>query len=1128
LLDGSSKIDEMIRKVKDSGMTSVAITDHGVMFGVIDFYKKAVEHGVKPIIGSEVYVASGSRFDKENRRDNFYYHLVLLAENEVGYHNIIKLVSAGFTEGFYYKPRVDKELLRERHEGVIALSACLSGPVAKTLLTSNYDRAKEQALIYDDIFGRGSFFLELQEHGLEEQRIVNPQLTRMSRETGIPLVCTNDSHYINADDADAHDVLICIQTNKTVLDADRMAYKGGQFYVKSPEEMAALFPYAPEALENTVKIAERCNVEIKFHEYKLPKFHTPNGEDAFEYLKELCVQGLRNRYDDITESLRERLEYELGVIRDMGFIDYFLIVWDFIKYARDNGIMVGPGRGSAAGSVVSYCLCITDIDPIRHNLIFERFLNPERISMPDIDIDFCYERRQEVIDYVIGKYGADHVAQIITFGTMGARSVVRDVGRALAMPYAVADKIAKMIPFALGMTIKKALDMNPELRGEYNSQDDIKALIDMSLKLEGLPRHASTHAAGVVICDEPVTNHVPLNQNDGVVTTQFSMNTLEELGLLKMDFLGLRTLTVIQSALNDIKRNYGVSADFGNYDDPNVYALIRSAKTEGVFQLESSGMKSFIKELQPERFEDIIAGIALFRPGPMDFIPKYVSCKRGGEARYAHPALEPILKETYGCIVYQEQVMRIFRELAGYSLGRSDIVRRAMSKKKADVLERERENFINGARAFDVDRRSAEAIFDEMSDFAKYAFNKSHAAAYAVIGYQTAWLKVKYPVEFMAALLTSVMDFTPKVVEYIGECKKMGITVAPPDINASFSRFASVNEGISFGLTAVKNVGRGAIDAILNERDKNGPYKSLTDFARRLDGKDVNKRCAESLIKAGAFDCIGAKRSQCMHIFKSVMDGAAQDKKRNLEGQISFFDMGAVESSTDIMPDLDEFPVRDMLAYEKEALGMYISGHPLSEYKDFLDKNVTMTSAELAALGNKDDGLTGGQRETTRGDGSEARVGGIIVGKSVKYTKNSGKPMAFLTVEDLYGALEIVVFSKTYERYMNKLTKDAVIAAKGRVDTSGREDEAAKIICDEIIFYGDAPETKLWVKIPAGMDVDGVMDILSSHKGDTQVVLYVEETGRKFKLKKERWVRADERLIGRLRDIVGDARVMLT
>ena len=854
LLDGSAKIKELVARAKELGMDSLAITDHGAMYGAIEFYKAAKNVGIKPIIGCEVYVAEGSRLKKEGKGGG-YYHLVLLAENLEGYHNLIKIVSYGFIDGFYYKPRVDKELLRKYHQGIIASSACLAGEVARNILDHSYEQAKKSALEYLDIFGEGNFFLELQDHGMTEQRKVNAALLRMSKETGIPLICTNDSHYIYKEDAEPHDILLCIQTGKTVLDEDRMRYEGGQYYLKSGKEMLELFPNVPEALENTVQIARRCNVELTFHDLKLPHYDVPDGMDAKTYLRKLCYEGFAQKYPQADQAKKDRLEYELGTIETMGYVDYFLIVWDYIHYAKAHGIMVGPGRGSAAGSMVSYCLDITTLDPLKYDLIFERFLNPERVSMPDIDVDFCYERRQEVIDYVNEKYGEDHVAQIVTFGTLAARAAIKDVGRALAMPYSEVDRISKMVPTELGITLTKALEKNPELKQAYEEDEAVKRLIDTSIRLEGLPRHSSTHAAGVVICKEPVMEYVPLTTSEGIINTQYTMTLLEELGLLKMDFLGLRTLTVIRDAVAEIKRNTGVTVDIDHLpEEPKVYQLISQGKTEGVFQLESNGMKQFMKELQPTCLEDLIAGISLYRPGPMDFIPKYIEGKNDPEhIRYTHPALEPILKNTYGCIVYQEQVMQIVRDLAGYSLGRSDLVRRAMSKKKADVMAQERKNFVygdektvKGCVANGIPAEVAEQIFDEMTDFAKYAFNKSHAACYAVVAYQTAWLKTYYPVEFMAALMTSVMWNTGKLIGYIEECGKMGISILPPDINESPANFAVSGNSIRFALAAIKSVGKGAVETLVKERDEHGSFTSMTNFCKRLEETDWNKRGIEA------------------------------------------------------------------------------------------------------------------------------------------------------------------------------------------------------------------------------------------------------------------------------------------
>ncbi len=1128
LLDGSCKIKELISRVKELGMDSIAITDHGVMYGAIKFYQEAVAQGIKPILGCEVYVASGSRFNKENSGDNFYYHLVLLAKDNNGYKNLIKMVSKGFTEGFYYKPRIDLELLEEYNEGIIALSACLAGPVAKTILNGSYEKAKEMALKYDKIFGRNNFYLEIQDHGIDEQRMVNNSLIRMSEETGIPLVCTNDLRYINREDAEAHDILICIQTNKTVNEENRMKYVGSEFYLKSPDEMYSLFPYARQAVENTVRIAERCNVSFVFNKYKLPVFDVPDNKDAFLYLRELCFDGLKERYENVTEKLIERLDYELDTIKNMGFVDYFLIVWDFIKYAKDNGIMVGPGRGSAAGSIAAYSLRITDIDPIKYNLIFERFLNPERVSMPDIDIDFCYERRQEVIDYVVRKYGADHVAQIVTFGTMAARNAIRDVGRALAMTYSEVDKIAKMIPMELKMTIKKALEMNPELSAEYNSDSKVKYLLDMSMKLEGLPRHASTHAAGVVICDKPVVEYVPLNSNDGVVTTQYTMTTLEELGLLKMDFLGLRTLTVIHNAVLEAERNYEIKIDMTkiNYDDKKVFELISSGKTDGVFQLESPGMRQFMKELQPNCLEDIIAGISLYRPGPMEFIPKYIKGKNNKDSIvYTHNALEKILEPTYGCIVYQEQVMQIVRDLAGYSLGRSDLVRRAMSKKKADVMAQERKNFIEGfgddvpgCVKNGIDRESAEKIFDEMTDFAKYAFNKSHAAAYAVVAYQTAYLRTYYPVEFMAALMTSVMNFPDKVSEYIAACRKMNIKILPPDINESFHNFSVAGGKIRYSLSAVKNVGVGNVKALVEEREKNGNYISMTQFLNRLSG-DMNTRAVESLIKAGAFDSLGGKRSQYMSVYKQVYTGLGQAKKRTMAGQLNLFEMIAQsddELYKDELPEIPEYQKKQLLTLEKEVLGIYVSGHPLSEYKDVIEKYTTHTSIEFSS------------DYADLFDSQKVCVGGIVSEVSVKYTKNN-KVMAFVNIEDLDGIIEIIMFPEIYSRYSELLFENNVILVSGKASVS--DDQPTKVICESVTSYNDIvyQSQTLWLKISKDLELtpNDIFSVLKKYKGKTPVILYDERKKQKFKLADENYISVDSSILAELKNLLGEKSVIL-
>ena len=1101
LLDGSNKIKEYVARVKELGMNSAAITDHGVMFGVIDFYRAAKEAGINPILGCEVYVAPGSRFDKETQTgEDRYYHLVLLAENNQGYSNLMKIVSAGFVEGYYYKPRVDIDVLKKYHEGVIALSACLAGEVARYLSKGLYEEGKRAALKYEEIFGKDNFFLELQDHGIPQQQMVNQQLIRMNRETGIGLVCTNDIHYTYAEDAAAHDILLCIQTGKKVEDEDRMRYEGGQYYVKSPQEMAQLFPYAPEALENTQKIADRCHVDIEFGVTKLPKFDVPEGYTSWEYLNKLCYEGLEERYHPVTEELRERLKYELDTIQTMGYVDYFLIVWDFIKYARDHEIMVGPGRGSAAGSLVAYTLGITKLDPIRYQLLFERFLNPERVSMPDIDIDFCFERRQEVIDYVVRKYGKDRVVQIVTFGTLAARGVIRDVGRVLDLPYAQVDTIAKMIPNELNITINKALDMNPELKKKYEEDSQIKYLIDMSRRLEGLPRHTSMHAAGVVISQKDVDEYVPLSRaSDGSITTQFTMTTLEELGLLKMDFLGLRTLTVIQNAVKLVERSTGTALDMDkiDYNDPAVLRMIGSGKCEGVFQLESAGMKNFMKELKPQSLEDIIAGISLYRPGPMDFIPQYIKGKNHPEEiTYDCPQLEPILEPTYGCIVYQEQVMQIVRDLAGYTLGRSDLVRRAMSKKKAAVMAKERQNFVYGnpdegvpgCISRGIDEKVANKIYDDMTDFAKYAFNKSHAAAYAVVSYQTAWLKYYYPVEFMAALMTSCIENPSKVSEYILTCRQMGIKILPPDINRSVGNFSVEEGGIRYGLSAVKGIGKPVMDAIVAERELAGDFISLKDFCQRLTGKEVNKRTIENFIKSGAFDGLGGTRKQFMMIYIQILDSVNQEKKSSMSGQMSLFDiMGEEErKSFEIkLPDVGEYSRETKLAFEKEVLGVYISGHPLEEYEQSWRKNISAVTSDFYP-----DEETGQPHVL---DGSKQIVGGMITEKIIKYTRNN-KIMAFLTLEDLVGTMEIVVFPRDYEKNAHMMEVDAKVFIQGRV--SAEDDKPSKLICEKISSFESIPK-EIWIQFEGKTEyeqqVHHLYELLGNSDGNDQVVVFLKK-----------------------------------
>ena len=1129
LLDGSNKINEYVSRVKELGMKSAAITDHGVMFGCIDFYKAAKAAGIKPILGCEVYVAPGSRFDKEKgKEEDRYYHLVLLAETQEGYQNLIKIVSYGFVDGFYYKPRVDMELLEQYHEGIIALSACLAGEVARNLARGFYEEGKEAALRYEKIFGKGNFFLELQDHGIPEQRQVNHELIRMSRETGIELVATNDVHYTYSSDAEAHDILLCVQTGKSLKDENRMRYEGGQYYVKSEEEMRRLFPYAPEAIENTGKIAERCNVEIEFGVTKLPKFDVPDGYTAWEYLNKLCFEGLDKRYTDNKEELKKRLNYELGVIKDMGYVDYFLIVWDFIRYAREQGIMVGPGRGSAAGSLVSYTLGITKLDPIKYDLLFERFLNPERVSMPDIDVDFCFERRQEVINYVVEKYGKDQVVQIVTFGTMAARGVIKDVGRVMDVPYVQCDTIAKMIPQELNITIDKAMKANPELKKIYETDETVRKLIDMSRRLEGLPRHTSMHAAGVVISQKPVMEYVPLSRgSDGSLVTQFTMTTLEELGLLKMDFLGLRTLTVIQNAEKLVRRDKGIELDMDkiDYEDKKVYGMLGAGKTEGVFQLESTGMKNFMKELKPGNLEDIIAGLSLYRPGPMDFIPQYIKGKNNpDEIHYDCPELEPILKATYGCIVYQEQVMQIVRSLGGYTLGRSDLVRRAMSKKKASVMEKERQNFVYGNEEEGVpgcihrgiSEKTANKIYDDMIDFAKYAFNKSHAAAYAVVSYQTAFLKYYYPVEYMAALMTSVIHNPSKVAEYILSSRKMQIEILPPDINFGESEFSADHGAIRYGLSAIKSLGAPMIRAIVEERNENGKYQSLRDFIERMSGRELNKRAIENLIKAGALDQVAGNRRQKLMVYAEIVDAVNQEKKNAMTGQMSLFDLISDEEKEAYeiqMPKVEEYSKEELLSFEKEVLGVYISGHPLEEYEERWRKNITARTVDFQI----DEELG----TSKAGDGEIAVIGGIITNKTVKYTRNN-KVMAFLTIEDLVGTVEVVVFPNDYEKNVQKMEEDSKVFIRGKVQ--GDADKASKLICEKIYSFDDVPK-ELWVQFETKEDYlteeNEFLKLLSGSRGTDRVIIYVRTPKSIKYLGIEKSVKINETLLGKLYEKYG-------
>ncbi len=1135
LLDGSSKISELLPRAKELGMDSLAITDHGVMYGVIDFYKKAKEVGVKPILGCEIYVAPGSRFDREQSRgDDRYYHLVLLAENNQGYKNLMKIVTRGFTEGYYYKPRVDYEILERYHEGIIALSACLAGEIPNKILKEDYEGARAAARRMNELFGQGNFFLELQDHGLRQQTQVNSVIMRMSKELDIPLVVTNDVHYIKEEDAVPHDILLCIQTGKLVTDQDRMRYEGGQFFLKSEEEMQKVFPYAKEALENTHKIAERCNVEIVFGEQKVPKFDVPEGYDAFSYLKELCEKGLVKRYGDPPpEDLKERLAYELDTIKNMGYVDYFLIVWDFIRFAKSQDIAVGPGRGSAAGSIVAYCLEITNIDPIRYQLIFERFLNPERVSMPDIDIDFCYERRQEVIDYVYEKYGKDKVVQIITFGTMAARMAVRDVGRVMNIPYAQVDKVAKMIPMELGITIEKALKHNPELRQAYEADEVTKNLIDMSMRLEGLPRHTSIHAAGVVIGSEPLDEFVPLSRGaDNVITTQFTMTTIEELGLLKMDFLGLRTLTVIQDAVRMVEKKTGQPLDINaiDYDDPEVYEMIGQAKTDGVFQLESAGMKSFMRELKPGNLEDIIAGISLYRPGPMDFIPKYIKGKNNKDSiRYSCPELEEILEPTYGCIVYQEQVMQIVMKLAGYTLGRSDLVRRAMSKKKADVMAKERANFVYGNEEEGVEgciRRGipedvANHVFDEMIDFAKYAFNKSHAAAYAVVAYQTAWLRCHYPLEFMAALLTSVITNPKKITEYINTCRSMGIGILQPDINEGESGFSVSGNAIRYGLSAIKSLGKNVIDVMIEEREAHGKYRNLKDFMERLTSKEINKRTIENLIKAGALDSLGATRRQMMMVYAYVLDEVTREKKENITGQMSLFDFFSEEEKKEYeiqYPDVGEFEQSQKLAFEKEVLGIYVSGHPLQDYMASMEKQITAKTTDFEP--DEESGLA-----VVR-DGRNYIVGGLISNVTVKLTKTN-QNMAFVTLEDLYGTVEVILFPRDYQKYRDLLVMDTAVYVKGRASVS---EENGKLVAEFVISMDQVPK-EIWIQVQNigyfQEKQNMLYDVIRQHPGEREILIYSREEKAVKRLPSYENLSGDAEVLRELENIFGEKNIKL-
>ena len=1120
LLDGFSRVKTLVKRAKEKGMTAVAITDHGCMFGAIDFYKAAKAEGIKPIIGCEVYTAPRKLTDKDPNYDKHQGHLVLLAKDMVGYKNLIKIVSKSYVDGFYYKPRTDMDELKKHSQGLIALSACLAGDVPRAIMNGNYDKARKLAMEYRDIFGNGNYYLEIQDHGLPEQKQVNTEVVRLSRELNIPLVATNDVHYVDKDDAKIQDILMCLQMQKTIDDENRMKFPSDEFYLKSREEMEQLFPELEEALDNTNEIAERCNVEFEFHKYHLPRYDVPEGYTTNGYFRELCRKGLEERYgEDCPEEYKERLEYELNTIENMGYVEYFLIVWDFINFAKQNNIMVGPGRGSAAGSIVAYTLKITDIDPMKYSLLFERFLNPERVSMPDIDIDFCYERREEVIDYVKRKYGEDHVAQIITFGTMGAKIAIRDVARVLNVSYNKADQIAKEIPFELGMTIDKAMDSNPTLVELYESDAEAREVIDISKRLEGTLRHASTHAAGVVIARNPVDEYVPLYKHQDSITTQFTMTTLEELGLLKMDFLGLRTLTVIRDALDLIELNrdikgYTEHIDFSKmeYDDDEVFETLSQGNTLGVFQLESSGMRNFMKQLKPNSFEDIVAGISLFRPGPMDSIPTYIENKNNPEkVTYINDKLRPILEVTYGCLVYQEQVMQVVRDLAGYSYGRSDLVRRAMSKKKMDVMEEERQYFIHGK--FDdegnieipgcirngISEEDANKIFDDMIDFARYAFNKSHAAAYGVLAYETAYLKVHYPVEFMAALMTSIMGNSDKVVEYIRECNAIGIPVNPPDINKSFSKFSVEGDSIRFGLAAVKNVGVNIIENIVKEREESGEFKDFVDFAKRLDSKDTNKRVVESLIKCGAFDQISENRATLMAGYESVLESISMDRKKNVQGQISLFDAfsAQVEEVPDMqlstnLPVVREFSEKERLNMEKEVLGMYLSGHPLSEYKSELDRKTSINMKKINELKEN-------EKTYMKLHDREVIMGGMVIAKRIMTTKRN-EIMAFITLEDLYGAIEVVVFPQTLKKFNILLNDDSIILIKGAISI---DDDEAKLIARDIKdineeYRFNSEKISFDVRSNSSKSKNRQMNVRIDTVGDEELLMKVFKITRKY------------------------------
>ena len=1108
LLDGEAGIKKLISRVKELGMTSCAITDHGAMYGAVDFYREAKAQGIHPVIGCEVYVAPRTRFDKIHGVDNKMSHLILLAENQTGYKNLIYLVSMGFLEGFYYKPRIDYDLLREHSEGLIALSACLAGEVPKALVSDDYERAKKIAENYIDIFGKDNYFIEIQDHGIAEQKKIIPEIIKLSEELGVGIVATNDIHYLKKEDAKYQDILMCIQTGKKFSDPDRMRFDTEEFYIKSPEEMAELFSYIPKAIETTQKIADRCRVEFDFNARHLPAFDVPDGKTAFEYLTELCQNGLKEHYEVVTDELQKRLDYELGVIKSMGFVDYFLIVWDFIHFAKSHDVTVGPGRGSAAGSIVAYTLGITMIDPIRYGLIFERFLNPERVSMPDIDTDFAPSGRQKVIDYVVEKYGEKQVAQIITFGTLKAKLAIRDVGRALDIPLSEVDRVAKFIPFDPKMTIDKALDISNELRAAYETDPKITELIDTARALEGLPRHVGTHAAGVVITSEPIENYVPLQLNsDNFMITQFPKDTVESLGLLKMDFLGLRNLTVIENAVKIIEKTRGEKIDIRSVDldKKEVYDMISAGNTDGVFQLESAGMKSFMQELKPDTFEDIIAGIALFRPGPMDQIPRYISNKKNPDKiTYKHPLLENILNVTYGCMVYQEQVLDIVRVLAGYSLGKADQMRRTISKKKADQMVIERKNFIYGSDDGEIagcikngiDEQTAISIFDEINDFANYAFNKSHAAAYAIVAYQTAYLKKFYPVEYMAALISSVDDLS-KINHYIISCSEMGIKLLPPDVNMSEDTFTVEGSGIRFGLSAVKNVGKNLILNLVSERERNGKFKSFSDFIDRTAGGDMNKRALEGLISCGAFDSLSVKRSQLLAVYERALEGTARNARDNVAGQMSLFD--TVEENTEMdFPDIPELKKRELLKREKDAIGMYFSGHPMEEYTEKIKKLTKYTIRDIQDCIERDEDGNYHAVEGGLKDGELIMICASIASRKNKTTRANAQ-MAFVNLEDAYGSVECIVFPKVLSEYSAKLQEDNIVAVRGRV--SIREDEEPKLLAESVELIDEALANhtdikRLYIKLTSKTDenLEKVSENLAPYQGSMPVCLFFEDT----------------------------------